>query len=321
MQLPNTLADRFEVIRKLGESARSTTVLADDAEHGRLVLRLWPGSDSRIAPRAGAISQVMHPALPELYAFGEDTTAGITWVAQERVRGLNLAELRMALARPFTPQEAATLLTPIADALQRAHAAGITHERLSLRQITVTLAPWGVRPMLLGLAPPLSDPEPGSAVFHPPRVSGASTDVCALAALAYWLTSGSGPSGNLWNWDRPRAPELADVSWAASLGFWLAPGSGIRMDDVLETLAGYPEPKMGPIHELLELEQQARLPSQLGGTIPIKWVPGEELPELEEEEGRPEPGSGRYVFHIGLGMASGLVAMVGGLIALVSLLR
>jgi hypothetical protein len=329
MLLPEKIArptgPALDVIRPLGTQHGSVTALVDDRIHGRVVLRVWPGNDPRIETRAGTLAQLDHPALLRVFEHGYDARSDLTWMAVQRVRGLNLAQLRMALAGPTSPSVTAQLLHPVADALARVHARGLHHGRLSLRQIVLSRdADGSVRTHLLGLGTPPGDPNPDAGVFHPVGLEGPGADVCALAAIACWLSSGSGTSGTLWNFDRPRIPDMADPTWSAELGLWLAPGGGTRMADVAEALAeravdrsARDEQLSADIGSCLEDEENARLPSQLGGTEPLRFQAAP-LPPSPVEAG---PSRRHALFGVALGMVAGVVATLGGLLGLAAVLR
>ncbi len=332
MLLPDTIArpagPALDVIRPLGTQHGSITALVDDRIHGRVVLRVWPGNDARVAPRATTLAGLRHPALVRTHEHGYDARADVTWLAIERIRGLNLAQLRMALSGPLTPGVTARLLCPIAEALADAHARGLHHGRMSLRQIVASRGASGeVRSHLLGMGTPPGDPNPDAGVFHPTELEGSQADVCALATIAYWLSSGSGPSGTLWSFERPRIPVLSDPSWAAELGLWLATGGGTQLSDVADALAersadlsARDQQMLSDIARCLEDEENARLPSQLGGTEPLRYLPSGQATTPAAIENDPA-STGRYLIGVALGMAAGAIITFSALAGIAFMIR
>lgn len=266
MDVGSNIVD-FEIVRRLGESAGTTVWLADHPRHGRCVLRIVPIDGHPVLDRMKAIGDLRHSALPTQVAFGPLETSE-AYSAQSREQGPNLAEVRMSLGRPLSAAEAATLLAPIAEALAGIHRLGLSHERLSLRQIRVQATSEGIRPVLLGVHPvswPHADP-----VFHDVSQRGPAADVRAVAGIAYWLTSGRGPSGCVYRGEHHL--QVADPSWATTLAMWLA-GTDAEMTEIHAALSERTTDHVTDIHKIAAHEAEFRLPAEFGGTVPVRFAP------------------------------------------------
>jgi Tol biopolymer transport system component len=112
-------------------------VFALDAKGGRR-------DRARLFEEARAASALQHPHIVSIYDVGEDVSAlgsedgarAVGWIAMERVEGETLE----AVLHPgrLTVKRALDVLVPVADALARAHAAGIVHRDVKPANIVVT---------------------------------------------------------------------------------------------------------------------------------------------------------------------------------------
>lgn len=82
------------------------------------------GSGARFEREGRVGGRLDHPAILPVLATGEDD--GLRWLAMPFVEGTDL-ERRLHDEGPLDPAEAVRLLTPVADALDYAHAAGLVH--------------------------------------------------------------------------------------------------------------------------------------------------------------------------------------------------
>ena len=121
--------DRYETLDVLGEGAMGTVYRALDPRLKREVaiktvrpefLRQNPGLRARFEREATVVARLVHPAIVQVYDCGDD------FLVMELIRGRELKSL-LREGRRFTPSQAAALLTPLADGLDHAHAAGVIH--------------------------------------------------------------------------------------------------------------------------------------------------------------------------------------------------
>ncbi len=83
-----------------------------------------PSFVQRFQREARATAKLHHPNILTIYDFGQDPLSGEYYIVSELVEGKTLRE---RLGQPFTLQEAARLLQPLAEALDYAHEMGIVH--------------------------------------------------------------------------------------------------------------------------------------------------------------------------------------------------
>lgn len=221
---PVAAAD-FEFIAELGRGAMGSVSLARQCSLDRLVALkvIAPGSrpadwlEARLLREARAAAQVAHPHIVTVHEVGAGP-AGM-FLAMEYCEG---GDLRARLQeKPLAPRAAAALGVKLADAVARAHAAGVLHRDLKPSNILLTAAgepkitDFGLSSATLGtgeltqpgqvagspsyLAPELleADPKPGPAV-----------DVYGLGAVLYECVTGRAPfTGD------SAASVLAQVRW------------------------------------------------------------------------------------------------------------
>ena len=130
------IADRYCVLRKLGEGGMGQVYLAEHVKMGRksALKVLHPGmmSDvdaiSRFNREAANASHINHPNVAAVYDFGE-TADGLIYLAMEFVDGPSLAKL-IAEHGAVAPARTAEIIRQAADALAAAHDMGIVHRDL-----------------------------------------------------------------------------------------------------------------------------------------------------------------------------------------------
>jgi serine/threonine-protein kinase len=138
------LADRYRIIRTLGEGGMGRVYLAEHVRMGRLsavkvmnpALAPTPDAISRFNREAANASRINHPNVAAIYDFGE-TEDGTLYLAMEFVEGQTLTSL-LRNAGPLTPARAAELAGQVADGLTAAHRLGIVHRDLKPDNILVT---------------------------------------------------------------------------------------------------------------------------------------------------------------------------------------
>jgi serine/threonine-protein kinase len=137
------VADRYHVLRKLGEGGMGQVYLAEHVKMGRKsALKVMnPGmvkdadAISRFNREAANASRINHPNIADVYDFGE-TPDGIIYLAMEFVDGPPLTKL-IESEGPLPPRRAAGIVRQVADALAVAHEMGIVHRDLKPDNIMI----------------------------------------------------------------------------------------------------------------------------------------------------------------------------------------
>ena len=140
----SVVADRYYVMRKLGEGGMGQVYLAEHVRMGRksalkvMHPRAVHDADaiSRFNREAANASRISHPNVAAIYDFGE-TSEGVIYLAMEYVEGEPLTAL-VERAGALPPLRAADLVRQAADALQAAHDMGIVHRDLKPDNIMLT---------------------------------------------------------------------------------------------------------------------------------------------------------------------------------------
>ena len=139
----SVIADRYHVIRKLGEGGMGQVYLAEHVRMGRksAVKVMSPGmvndtdAISRFNREASNASRISHPNVAAIYDFGE-TTDGLIYLAMEFVEGEPLTKL-IERQGALPAARAASIVRQTADALAVAHDLGIVHRDLKPDNIMI----------------------------------------------------------------------------------------------------------------------------------------------------------------------------------------
>ena len=137
------IADRYHVLRKLGEGGMGTVYLAEHVKMGRrsAVKVMNPAmvndadAISRFNREAANASKISHPNVAAVYDFGE-TSEGLIYLAMEFVEGPPLTKVIEELGA-LPPLRAADIARQAADALAVAHDMGIVHRDLKPDNIMI----------------------------------------------------------------------------------------------------------------------------------------------------------------------------------------
>jgi eukaryotic-like serine/threonine-protein kinase len=140
----NIVADRYHVLRKLGEGGMGQVYLAEHVKMGRKsalkVMRPNMVADadaiSRFNREASNAARINHPNVAAVYDFGE-TSDGIIYLAMEFVEGEPLTDL-LQRQGCLPPMRAAEIVRQTGDALAVAHDMGIVHRDLKPDNIMMT---------------------------------------------------------------------------------------------------------------------------------------------------------------------------------------
>ena len=137
------IAERYHVLRKLGEGGMGQVYLAEHVRMKRKVAvkvlspRIATDADaiSRFNREASNAGQIDHPNVAAVYDFGE-SDGGIVYLAMEFVEGESLA-LVLATHGALPAARTADIVRQVADALDAAHRLGIVHRDLKPENILV----------------------------------------------------------------------------------------------------------------------------------------------------------------------------------------
>lgn len=141
--LGSIIADRYHILKKLGEGGMGTVYLAEHVKMGRKsALKVMnpgmntdPDAIARFNREASNASRLSHPNICGIYDFGE-TPEGMIYLAMEFIEGSSLTSL-IEKAGALPAPRAASIVHQTADALQVAHDAGIVHRDLKPDNIMV----------------------------------------------------------------------------------------------------------------------------------------------------------------------------------------
>jgi eukaryotic-like serine/threonine-protein kinase len=212
------VADRYHVIKKLGEGGMGQVYLAEHVKMGRRsAIKVMspsmvhdPDAVARFNREAANASRITHPNVCAVYDFGE-TPDGLIYLAMEFVEGEPLtAIIEREGALPIA--RATAIFKQTADALQAAHDLGIVHRDLKPDNIMVARTRDGadlVKVVDFGIAKAVGGDETGQKVtktglvvgtpefMSPEQLSGdkvdGRTDLYSLALVYFRMLTGELP--------------------------------------------------------------------------------------------------------------------------------
>ena len=212
------IADRYHVVKKLGEGGMGQVYLAEHVKMGRRsAIKVMnpamvhdPDAVARFNREASNASRINHPNVCAIYDFGE-TSDGLIYLAMEFIEGEPLTDvLERDGALPLPRATAIFLQT--ADALQAAHDLGIVHRDLKPDNIMLRRSKDGsdvVKVVDFGIAKAVGGDQAGQKVtktglvvgtpefMSPEQLSGDTvdgrSDLYSLALVFYRMLSGSVP--------------------------------------------------------------------------------------------------------------------------------
>jgi hypothetical protein len=140
------VADRYHIIKKLGEGGMGQVYLGEHVKMGRRsAIKVMnpsmvhdPDAVARFNREAANASRITHPHVCAIYDFGE-TPDGLIYLAMEFIEGEPLTDLLTREGALSLPR-AARIFFQTADALQAAHDLGIVHRDLKPDNIMVSRA-------------------------------------------------------------------------------------------------------------------------------------------------------------------------------------
>ncbi|HEX2658830.1 MAG TPA: serine/threonine-protein kinase [Polyangia bacterium] len=215
---PGTMAGAYVLEKSLASGGGGTVYEARHRLLGRTaavkILRRELATSPRMVARflreALAVNLIKHPAIVDIYEFGE-MPDGRPYYVMELLSGTDLRSLLSERGR-FEPREVLAILEPVCSALSAAHAQGIVHRDLKASNIHVEMTADGERKVKLldfGIAKLLrpEDEEAGLTVagarlgtsytMAPEQIRcdtiDGRTDVYALGVVLYHLLAGQYP--------------------------------------------------------------------------------------------------------------------------------
>jgi serine/threonine protein kinase len=316
---PDARLGDYRIRKPIGCGGMAIVYIAEqESLHRDVALKVIPSTDEefrrRVKLEALVIAALEHPNIIGIHEYGE--VDGWLFLAMRLVRGENLAE-RMH-ERPLSAQETVRLLTPIADALDAAHRAGIVHRDVKPQNILIDgagcpyLADFGIAKGPAG--PDATDTRGfvGTDMYAAPeQITGLrvtpATDVYSLTAVLYHCLAGRPPyagehatdvlSAHV-SKDPPGLPP--DHPWAPGLDLVIARGMAKRSEDRFQTASEL----MRSVSAVI----QSRTPS--ASVAPEATTHSAARPRPAAPPARPHTGSRRRGVLLGMGGVALLLVLV-----------
>ena len=212
------VADRYHIVKKLGEGGMGQVYLAEHVKMGRRsAIKVMnpsmvhdPDAVARFNREAANASRITHPNVCAVYDFGE-TPDGVIYLAMEFIEGEPLTDL-IQREGALKIHRAFNIFRQVADALQAAHDLGIVHRDLKPDNIMLTKNRGGadvVKVVDFGIAKAVGGDESGQKVtktglvvgtpefMSPEQLSGdkldGRSDLYSLALVFYKMLTGDLP--------------------------------------------------------------------------------------------------------------------------------
>jgi tRNA A-37 threonylcarbamoyl transferase component Bud32 len=204
---PGAEVGPYRVVEQVGQGGMATVYKAYQAALSRFValkvlppyLAAEPDFETRFRDEAVRLAALRHPSIPAVFDYG--TVEGITFIASDFIDGGTLSE---QLGSPLPLDYTASLLGPVASALDYAHSRGVVHRDIKPSNILLTrdgkpmLTDFGIARML---APDHSLTQTGMILgtpqyMAPEQGSGetsAAGDIYSLGVVAYHMLTGRVP--------------------------------------------------------------------------------------------------------------------------------
>jgi len=277
--------DGFRLIELVGFGATGEVWRAQPDGGGSEVALKWlTGGTADIELLGGSrLPDFEHQHAARLLDLRKDGSSVV--LVQEFIPGLSLAAL-LAERERLTSAEVVTLLTPVADALGAAHAAGLLHGNVTPSAILLT--PEG-RPVLtdLGVWQSLSSAKPGTAQLEyldPCVARGgpltATSDVFGVAAVGFHALTGRAPWATI---SGPATWQLAAEEAGADLRL-LHTGLPGRLADVIARGLSEQPDRRGSAQDFAADVRAALEPEPLHLAGPLLWPDLPTAPPAEPDK-------------------------------------
>jgi serine/threonine-protein kinase len=209
--LAAALADRYRIVRPLGQGGMATVYLADDLKHHRQVAVKVMRSEvsamlgpERFLQEIQTTAGLRHPNILPLYDSG--AAAGLLYYVMPLVEGESLRE-RLRWEKRLPVREAVRIAAEVADALAYAHGRGVIHrdikpENILLERGHAVVADFGIALLVRGGdATHLTQPgmAMGTVAYMSPEQAAADapidgrSDLYALGCVLYEMLAGQPP--------------------------------------------------------------------------------------------------------------------------------
>ena len=251
---PGSRLGAYEIVEKVGAGGMGAVYKGYHAALGRYVaIKVLPPQTAgdpmfaeRFAQEAKAIGKLRHPNIVTAFDFARE--GDVAFLVSEFIDGGTLAD---QLGTPLPPDYALGILTPIAGALDYAHARGVVHRDIKPQNILLTrdgmpvLTDFGLAKIVgPGSGMTQAGSLMGTAEYIAPELAsgsegaGPAADQYALGLIAYQMLVGRHPFPA----DNPLSALMAHVHKPvpipSSLGVTLSPGAEAAL---LRALAKKPE--------------------------------------------------------------------------------
>ena len=141
LEVGSILAERYEILKLLGEGGMGAVYKAKDIELDRLValkvirpeLAGHPTVLQRFKQELLLARKITHRNIIRIYDLG--VSSGLRFITMEYVEGQDLSSLLEE--RKYTPAEAVEILRQVCSALEAAHAEGVVHRDLKPQNIMI----------------------------------------------------------------------------------------------------------------------------------------------------------------------------------------
>ena len=262
---PGNKLGAYEIVEKIGAGGMGSVYKGYQSALGRYVaIKVLPPQTAgdpafaeRFAQEAKAIGKLRHPNIVTAFDFAHD--GDVAFLVSEFIDGGTLAD---QLGAPLPLDYAIQILTPIAAALDYAHARGIVHRDIKPQNVlmshdgTPVLTDFGLAKIVgPGSGMTQAGSLMGTAEYIAPEcatgaeVAGPAADQYALGLIAYQMLTGRHPFPA----DNPLSALMAHVHkpvpLPSTLGVALPPGTEAAL---LRSLAKRPEERFARCGDLVK---------------------------------------------------------------------
>ncbi len=204
---------RYEILGELGRGAMGVVYKARDPQIDRLIalktvtLRGQEPEDAaefrqRFVNEAQAAGRLHHPGIVSVFDVGEETQTGEPYIVLEYVAGEALNKI-IAREKKLSLQRALQIAEEVADALDYAHAQGVTHRDVKPGNILITesghakIADFGIAKLNLAHFTLPGKVLGTPAYMAPEQLSGEGadgrSDLFSLGVILYAMVTGHSP--------------------------------------------------------------------------------------------------------------------------------